>query len=67
MQPHEIRSALVLAQLKPQEIAWKFRKSAALVHHVINGVRKNQQIREEISNAIGKPIAEIWPDQQDAA
>lgn len=65
MLPHEIRAALVLARIKPQDIAWKFRKSATLVHLVINGVRFNPQIREEISNAIGKPIAEIWPDQQD--
>ena len=34
----------------------------AVVYRVINGTSKNERVRAAISEAIGKPISEIWPE-----
>lgn len=66
MKPNEIRAGLMLAEVRINALAKKLQLSTAAVHQVINGDRPNARIRTALAEAIGKPVAEIWPDSINA-
>ena len=61
MKPNEIRSALLIRDVRPVEIANKLEVSRAAVSSVISGKLKSARIQGEIARAIGKKVEEIWP------
>lgn len=66
MKPKEIRAALMIAEVTIYKFARELGVSAALVHKVLNGDRKNPRVREKLAEAIGKQVSDIWPDQEAA-
>jgi len=57
-----IKLELKTKGLTQAEIATMLKVTPVSVHDVITGKRKNPRIRKAIAMAIGKPVADLWPD-----
>jgi predicted transcriptional regulator len=57
------RQLLKEAGVKQKQIALFLGVSTQAVNQVVLGQRSTRRIRETIAKLIGKPVAEIWPDQ----
>jgi len=65
--PKLIKSLLKDAGVKQKHLARDLSVSPQFVNQVVLGQRSTSHVREAISIAIGKPVSELWPDQQSAA
>jgi predicted transcriptional regulator len=63
MKGHEITYELKEHGFTVSKIAKNLNVSQPTVSQVIYGKRSMSRIRETISQVIGKPVAEIWPDE----
>ena len=58
----------ITKRLKPdggvKELAKKLGVTSPTVSQVIHGKRPNARIRQAIADAIGRPVAEVFPDQE---
>ncbi|MGV0961822.1 MAG: helix-turn-helix domain-containing protein [Limnohabitans sp.] len=61
---NKIKSGLRDRNITQLSIAKMLRVHPVCVHEVVTGKRKNPRIRLAISLAIGKPVSELWPYQQ---
>jgi len=64
MTPAEIKAAMMVLGITQAEIALVIGRPRSRIGEVVNGNSANLQIRTAIAEAIGKPIMEIWPDEQ---
>jgi DNA-binding transcriptional regulator YdaS (Cro superfamily) len=62
MKSHEIRGYLLIAGTNANRIAALIGVSRQAVHQAILGQNASPRIRAAISNTIGKPASDIWPD-----
>lgn len=58
----EIKIALIEAEVTQTEIARRRNVSVAMVNRVIWQGDVSDHVRREIARAIGKNVAEVWPD-----
>jgi len=63
MTPIEIKIELLKAGVRQNQIAKKFGFTTSLVNQVVQGIRPARHVREAIAEAIGKPIEELWPEE----
>lgn len=66
MQPNEIRAALILKGITGVSIARSLGVPQQNVAAVIALTRRTPRIRQAIAAAIGKPVAEVFPDHKEA-
>ncbi|HWP96444.1 MAG TPA: helix-turn-helix domain-containing protein [Syntrophomonadaceae bacterium] len=70
MSPREIKAELILRGISVKEIAETAGVTSPAVTQTINHQKgssfKGYRIREVIAKALGKPVNDIWPDQQKA-
>ena len=64
MTPEEIRIELIRAKTTMAKIAKTAKVTRAFVWQVVYGVRRTRRIREAIAQAVGKPIQELWPEEE---
>ena len=57
-----IKSALAAKGITQVQIARMLKVKPPTVHNVLTGKRRNPRIRQAIALAVGKPIAELWPE-----
>lgn len=67
MTSREIKAALVSADVKHVAVARNAGFSPQLVSEVIAGNRRNEKIESEIADAIGRPVTEVFPVEQQPA
>ena len=67
MKPNEIKSQLVLRGVTATAIARSLGLARPNVTATISGKRRTARIRQAIADAIGRPVSEVFPDQQEAA
>lgn len=67
MKGHEITYFLKLSGHTVTQIAKSLGVSQPTVTQVIYGVRTTARIRQAIAIAVGKPVSELWPEQQSTA
>ncbi|MFA5905171.1 MAG: helix-turn-helix domain-containing protein [Desulfobacula sp.] len=60
----DIRQELKNKGIAQSSIAQMLKVKPASVHNVVTGKRKTPRIRAAIAMAIGKPVGEIWPDEE---
>ena len=63
MTPQEIRIEILRANTTMAKIARAAKVSRGFVWQVVHGVRRTRRIREAIAQAVGKPIQELWPEE----
>lgn len=61
----KIKIALLANGISQADIARMLKVSPPSVHNVITGKRRTPRIRMAIALAIGKPVAEVFPDHQE--
>jgi len=61
--PSDIKIAMLRIGISQSEIAEALNEERASVSGVINGRRTTRSIREAVAKAIGKPIADVFPDE----
>ena len=62
MDPLDIQYQLRKRGISQDEIARRAKRSKALVSMVIHGKARNAHIERLIARAIGRPVAEVFPD-----
>lgn len=67
MKPNEIKAALVLRGITAVSIAKSLGLARSNVTATISGKRRTPRIRQAIAAAIGRPVAEVFPDHKEAA
>ena len=63
MTPQEIRIEILRANTTMAKIAKAAKVSRGFVWQVVYGLRRTRRIRETIAQAVGKPIQELWPEE----
>ena len=63
MTPQEIRIEILRANTTMAKIARAAKVSRGFVWQVVYGLRRTRRIREAIAQAVGKPIQELWPEE----
>ena len=63
MTPQEIRIEILRANTTMAKIARAAKVSRGFVWQVVYGLRRTRRIRETIAQALGKPIQELWPEE----
>lgn len=66
MKPHEIRNHLLLAGTNGAKLAEQLGVKKQAVYAIISGVEKypSRRIAQAISDAVGIPVAELWPERE---
>ena len=64
MKSYMIRQEMAENKIKVIDIAAKFGVTHAAISSVIHGRNKTPRIRQAIADAIGRPVAEVFPDQE---
>ena len=64
MTPQEIRIELIRAETTMAKIAKTAKVTRTFVWQVVYGVRRTRRIRGAIAQAVGKPIQEIWSEEE---
>lgn len=59
----ERKAALMLAQVTQATIAKRTKMSRATVSRVIDGAIRNAKVQRAVAKAIGRPVAEVFPEQ----
>ncbi len=57
----EIRVRMLIANVRQQDIVNRTGKSRTLVNLVIKGLRRSPTVMKAISDAVGRPIEQLWP------
>jgi len=63
MHPEEIKAALRMHGMTQAMLADELRVAPSSVHQAISGSIRSQNIQARISQIIGRPVKEIWPNQ----
>jgi len=63
MTPIEIKIELLRVGVNQNQIAKKVGTAPTLVSQVIYGIRPTRRVRQAIADAIGKPIEQLWPEE----
>ena len=63
MTPRERKAAMVLAGVRPIDIARKLGVSPTTVGTVLAGRCTSRRVFEAVAEAIGKPVEEVFPKQ----
>ena len=63
MTPQEIRIEILRANTTMAKIARAAKVSRGFVWQVVYGLRRTRRIRETIAQALGKPIQELWLEE----
>ena len=63
MNKAEIKRELKIAGVKQKEIALKCGVTPQFVNQVVSGKRSTMSVLAAIATAIGRPVAEVFPDQ----
>jgi lambda repressor-like predicted transcriptional regulator len=63
MTPVEIKIELLRAGINQNQIAKKVGCVPTLVSQVVHGIRPVRRVRQAIAETIGKPVEEIWPEE----
>lgn len=64
MNGSDIRQLMKNKCIKVNDIARMLNVSHVAVSNVIHGKNKSARISEAVSMAVGKPVSELWPDEQ---
>lgn len=67
LKPLDRKVALVRKRVKQAQIARNLGVSQAYVCDVLYGRRRSEKIETAIADAIGKPVAEVFPPRESAA
>lgn len=67
MNATERKAALKAAGVTQADIARRVKKGRPYVNEVVHGTRRSPEIRRAIARAIGRPVAEVFADDQPAA
>ena len=63
MKPLEIKIEILKSGINQNQIAKKAGVTPTLVSQVIYGIRPARHVRQAIAEAIGKPVEELWPEE----
>ena len=63
MHPEEIKTALRMRGITQAKLADELQVAPSSVNQAISGSIRSQNIQSRISQILGKPIKEIWPNQ----
>ena len=58
----EIKYRLARKGIKQMDIAKNIGVSRATISYVVNGHSPSARIREAVAEALGLPVGDIWPD-----
>ncbi|MDY0013857.1 MAG: helix-turn-helix transcriptional regulator [Rhodocyclaceae bacterium] len=64
MNKAEIKRQLKIAGVKQKQIAEKCGVTPQFVNQVVSGKRTTISVVAAIADAIGRPVAEVFPDQE---
>lgn len=64
MDGYQIRRLLAREKIKVNDIAEFFGVSHSAVSQVIHGKGKSHRISDAIAQFVGRPISELWPEDQ---
>lgn len=67
MEPKEIRAELILAEVRPVEIAKILRVEPTAIYRVIEGLSVSARIRNVVAAVLNLSVEDIWPDKKQAA
>lgn len=67
MSTREIKALMILKGITSVDIARKTGVSATWISLVLNGRKPSKRIRKAIAQAVGKPVEELWPNNNRAA
>jgi transcriptional regulator with XRE-family HTH domain len=62
MTPLEIKKAYKKLGLNQTSIAKSLGVTQPYISQIINGIRKTSRVRQAISEILGIPVGELWPD-----
>jgi predicted transcriptional regulator len=57
-----IKKSLAAKKVTQTDIAKMLGVTPAAVHYVVSGKRRNPRIRLALSMATGRPVSELWPE-----
>lgn len=57
-----IKHVLLDAGVSQADIAKGLRVSRQYINHIISGTRRCPQMRAKVAAFVGRPVAELWPD-----
>ncbi len=63
----KIRALMILQGITNRDIARKIRVSNTWVSLVLCGHEKSERIRQAIAAAVGVPVEELWPEENNKA